>query len=105
MNNKIKGLDRALLDKIVELITAYKIPEKIIIFGSRAGADFSRTSDIDIAIMDKEWTDKDINIVKNNLDEIIKTPLKFDVLNFYTITKDKLKKDIMEKGRIIYGKD
>lgn len=105
MSNGTKGLDKALLDKIVGLITAYKIPEKIIIFGSRAGVNFSRTSDIDIAILGKEWTDKDINVVKNSLDEIIKTPLKFDVLDFYSITKSKLKKDILEKGRVIYGKD
>ena len=105
MDDKIEGLNKGLLDKIVELIVKYKKPERIIIFGSRAGNDFKAVSDIDIAILGKDWTDKDINIVKNTLDEFVKTPLKFDVLNFYNISKDKLKRDIMEKGRVVYGKD
>jgi hypothetical protein len=36
------------------------------------------------------------------LDEYVKTPLKLDVLNFYGLTKDKLKKNILEKGKILY---
>lgn len=103
--NNINGLEKNLTDKIIETILKYKKPEKIIIFGSRAGDDFKVISDIDIAILGKDWLDKDINIVKNNLDEFIKTPLKFDVLNFYALSKDNLKKNILEKGKVIYGKD
>jgi len=97
------GIDNALLNKIIKLITDYKKPEKIIIFGSRANGNFKEASDIDIAILGKDWTDKDINIVKHNLDEFIKTPLKFDVLNFYALTRDKFKKEILEKGEVVYG--
>lgn len=103
--DKIKGLEKSLLDKIINVILEYKKPEKIMVFGSRAGTDFQATSDIDIAILDRTWTDKDINIVKNNLEENLKTPLKFDVLNFYNISKDKLKNDILKNGKVIYGKD
>jgi len=103
--DKIKGLEKSLLDKIIDVILKYKKPEKIMVFGSRAGTGFRASSDIDIAILDRTWTDKDINIVKNNLEENLKTPLKFDVLNFYNLSKDKLKKDILEKGKVIYGKD
>ena len=103
--DKINGLEKSMTENIIEVILKYKKPEKIIIFGSRAGDDFENISDIDIAILGKDWTDKDINIIKNNLDEFIKTPLKFDVLNFYNISKDKLKSDILKKGKVIYGKD
>jgi len=100
----MKAIDKEILNEIVDLIVKYKKPEKIVIFGSRATDDFNDTSDIDIAIFGKDWTDKDINIVKHSLDESIKSPLKFDVLNFYNITKDSLKKDILKKGEVIYDK-
>jgi predicted nucleotidyltransferase len=97
------GIDTALLNKIIKLITDYKKPEKIIIFGSRANGNFKEASDIDIAILGKDWQDKDINIIKHNLDEFIKTPLKFDVVNFYALAKDKLKQEILKKGEVVYG--
>jgi len=102
VNNKIKGINEGLLPQILDLILKYKKPEKIVIFGSRASDNFEDTSDIDIAIFGKDWTDKDINIVKYNLDEFIKTPLKFDLLNFYKIDKTKLKENILREGKIIY---
>ena len=102
MTNKIKGIDKNLLSQIVDLILKHKKPEKIVIFGSRASDNFKNASDIDIAIFGKDWTDKDINIVKYNLDEFIKTPLKFDLLNFYKIGKTKLKENILKEGKIVY---
>jgi predicted nucleotidyltransferase len=103
----MRGLDKKILTQIVRLILDYKRPEKIVIFGSRAQDAFKDTSDIDIAIFAKDWTDRDINIVKHMLDESVKTPLKFDLLNFYTISKGSLKEDILKNGRLIYdsGKD
>ena len=102
MSKKTNGLDESLLSQIVELILKHKKPEKIVIFGSRASDNFKDTSDIDIAIFGKDWTDKDINIVKYNLDEFIKTPLKFDLLNFYKIGKTKLKENILKEEKIVY---
>lgn len=95
-------LNKAIISQIIEIIVSYKKPEKIVIFGSRATNSFRPTSDIDIAIFAKDWSDRDINIVKGTLEEDVKTPLKFDVLNFYGISKEKLKKNILRDGRIIY---
>jgi len=101
--NANKPLSKKLISQIVDLILVRgKEIEKIVIFGSRATGEFKNTSDIDIAIFGKNWTDTDINIVKHNLEEHIKTPLKFDVLNFYTTLKPTLKENILEEGRIIY---
>jgi len=101
-NSKVRGLNERLLSQIVELILEYKKPEKIVIFGSRANGNSKNTSDIDIAIFGKGWGDKDINILKHNLEEFIKTPLRFDVLNFYSLSKTKLKENILKEGRVIY---
>ena len=104
MNGKmsINGVGKTTTEQIIGIILSRKAAEKIILFGSRAEDDFKEASDIDIAILGKNWTDRDTSIVKFNLDEDIKTPLKFDVLNFYAISKDSLKEDILKKGKIIY---
>jgi predicted nucleotidyltransferase len=95
-------ISKEVLEKIVELILKYKKPEKIVVFGSRATDNFKDTSDIDIAIFGKDWTDRDINLIRHILNQDIKTSLKFDVLNFYQIEKEKLKVNILKNGRTLY---
>ena len=94
--------NRTLIQRIVQTILSYKFAEKIVIFGSRAAGDSKNISDIDIAIFSKDWTDKDVNFAKHSLEENIKTPLKFDVVNFYDIQKEALKENILKKGKVIY---
>jgi len=96
------GLSEAIIKQIVDLVTAYKPPEKIVIFGSRAHGDFKTSSDIDIAIFAKTYDSRDINLIKDRLEEELKTPLKLDVLNFYDISKNILKENILKKGKVIY---
>lgn len=96
------GLDAEILKQIVALVLRYKKPERIVIFGSRAVNNFKKTSDIDIAIFAKDWTGKDINLVKNLLEERLKTALKIDIVNFYALTKEKLKANILKEGKVLY---
>lgn len=94
--------DSEMLKQIVDLIIGYKKLEKIVVFGSRARSDFREVSDIDIAVFGHDWTDTDINLVKDILHEHIKTPLKIDVVNFYQIKNKKLKTNILKEGKAIY---
>jgi len=96
------GLDSKITKAIVDLINGYKKAEKIVIFGSRAGAGFSVTSDIDIAVFGREWSASDLNLVKHRLEEEVKTPLKFDLVNFYRLDKKDLKENILNQGVVIY---
>jgi uncharacterized protein len=96
------GLSPDLQRQIIDIITGYKDVEKVVIFGSRAGEQFQKTSDIDLAVFAKDWTDKDVNLAKDLLEENIKTPLKIDLLNFYLVSKDKLKRNIIQDGEVIY---
>ena len=98
----MEGLSKKIKEEIINTILSHKKAEKIVIFGSRAGKDFKKNSDIDIAVIGKGWTDKDINIVKFNLEEGLKIPLKFDILNFYRLRKETLKNEITKNGRVIY---
>ncbi|MFH1352496.1 MAG: nucleotidyltransferase domain-containing protein [bacterium] len=98
----INGVDNAVAEQIIKIILSYKKAEKIVLFGSRTTKIFKRTSDIDIAVFAKGWSDRDFNIIKHTLNEDVKIPLKFDVINFYAITKEKLIKNILAKGSVIY---
>ena len=97
---KLSGLDRRLIDQILDVILKYTTPKKVIIFGSRARGDFKKTSDIDIAIDSEE----DIDFVREILDEEVETLLKFDVVNLRKVNED-FKKRILEEGIVIYGEE
>jgi predicted nucleotidyltransferase len=96
------GLDKKLITDIITLIRKQKEPEKIVIYGSRANGDYQKTSDVDIAIFGKNWTTGDISEISFILEEQVNTPLKFDVVNFFTLEKESLKKNILTKGKVIY---
>jgi predicted nucleotidyltransferase len=103
LKQMVPGLDPITLDEILRQILKYKKPEKIVIFGSRAGRDFDKTSDIDVAIFAKSWSSEDVHHIHDQLEEYVKTPLKFDVIDFYRLTKKSLKEKILREGKIIYS--
>ena len=65
------GLHESIIVQIQDIIISHKPVDKIILFGSRATDDYKKTSDIDIAIFSKEWSDRDLNIIKHTLEEIM----------------------------------
>jgi len=105
MDEKNSSFDKKILEQIVKMIIEHKKPEKVLIYGSRARGVFKEISDIDIAIFSKDWTSTDINLIKHQLDENIKTPLKIDIVNFYQLKKENLRKNILKEGRILYERD
>jgi len=102
MKPKVNGLRQDLEKEIVAIILSYKKAEKIVLFGSRAKGDFNKVSDIDLAIFAREWSDRDIAVVKDKLNESLKTPLKLDIMNFYSLDKVSLRNSILKQGRILY---
>lgn len=102
MKKEAEGLSLKDMAQVIAVIVSYKCPKKIVVFGSRAGNEFTERSDIDIAILDKRWDDRDINLIRYKLNEEIKTPLKFDVVNYYSILKKSLKQNILKRGKVIY---
>lgn len=90
------GIDNEKLKSIVDVIKKYSL-EKAVIFGSRARGDYKKTSDIDIAIYSKELSDKEINLLKNELDEL-DLIYKIDLLEYYRLSKNSLKEKIELEG-------
>ena len=92
----------AVLDDIVSRIISYKKPAKILLFGSRARNEGTAISDIDVAIVDPDWTRKDIALVHDRLEEEVRTPLKIDVLAYHLVCKEALKRRILAEGNVLY---
>ncbi len=93
------GLKQQTIEEIVSLAREYEI-EKVILFGSRARGDYRRTSDIDLAI-------KGGNTVRFALDveEVVMTLLKFDIVDLDGAVQEELRQSIMEEGVAIYEKN
>ena len=99
--NKIKGVSDSLTEKLIELIIVHKPVKKIVVYGSRATNDYRKTSDIDIAIIDENWSHSDISLVHFNLEEDLSTPLTIDLVNYYNVSKETMK-DAINQGIVLY---
>ncbi|MGL4911750.1 MAG: nucleotidyltransferase family protein [Romboutsia sp.] len=79
--------------------------EKAIVFGSRAMGNYKKGSDIDIAILGKDVTNKTIFGLDDYLNEVYPLPYFFDIIQYDLITNEKLREHINEEGKILYKRD
>lgn len=98
------------LEKIVNKILEIIVPDKIILFGSRARNEFEENSDYDILVVKSGITNKrEIckKIYRNmfgtnaSVDIILEVP---DVLEVYKNSAGHIYKHILNDGKIIYEK-
>ena len=92
------GLNDSLKTEIIELAKKHNI-DKVILFGSRARGDYSKVSDIDIAV-----TGGDIAEFSIDVDEETNTLLQFDVVNLDGSVQKELLESIEREGIVIYEK-
>ena len=100
MNNNF-GLPERTINEILEYFKTKKEIEKVIIFGSRTKGTYNIGSDIDFAV----FTDNP-NIISTVADDLyeLQTPYKFDVINYNSLSNEKLKNNIDNEGKIFYEK-
>lgn len=92
-------IDR-IIDKVIEVILIYSQPEKIILFGSRATGDYKERSDIDIAVVDPEITERQMRKIRDAIDEI-RTLHSIDLLWLHRISEE-FRDEILSTGKVIY---
>lgn len=92
------GIKNVVLDEIRIIAEKYDI-KKVILFGSRARGDYTRISDIDLAV---EGGDVDRFAV--DVDECTSTLLKYDIVNLTDTIDMKLLENIRREGKILYEK-
>jgi len=96
---KCSGIE-TLLGEIVKAVLHYSEPERIILFGSRASDFWVERSDIDIAIMDGDATDKQKRRIREAIDEI-RTLHRIDIVWLDDLTEE-FRAEILSTGKIIY---
>ncbi|MGG7153205.1 nucleotidyltransferase domain-containing protein [Clostridium neonatale] len=98
------GLKEFIIVDIKNVLYKYDEIEKALIFGSRSRGNYRKTSDIDIAVFSHNMSSTRLNLLRNDLEEldIIYT---FDVVDFYKISKEELKNNIISEGIVIFDRN
>lgn len=87
--------------KIISFISAILPSAKIYLFGSRAKGNYHKTSDIDIAIDNKQKIDrKIISQIKNAIDSL-NIPYTIDIVDLNNVSET-LKKQL-ERDKILWN--
>ena len=96
------GLKEKTVKDIKQLLSKYEeVIDKAVVFGSRARGDYKRESDIDIAIFSNNITSSQLNMLRNDFDEL-DIIYKVDIVNFNKLTKAELKENILKDGIVIF---
>lgn len=95
----MNGGIRAEVFKEIEKTAEKHNIKKIILFGSRARGDYSRTSDIDLAIVGEDAAGFVMNI-----EEETSTLLEYDIVDLSKPIADELRESIEKEGKVIYEK-
>ncbi|WP_059106155.1 nucleotidyltransferase domain-containing protein [Shouchella shacheensis] len=95
------GISKRFMKELQDLCAANEQIEKVLLFGSRARGDYTRTSDIDLAVFTSVLSHSQQNLIEAQIDEM-STPLKVDVLFVDRVTKEKLISNIEKEGAVIF---
>jgi len=97
---ELYGLRADIIEKIVQTIKKNLKIQQIILFGSRAKETYKKGSDIDISIISKDLSLKELNQIKVMLDDLM-LPYKIDLLDYERISNDALKDHIKRVGKVL----
>lgn len=101
MNNNF-GINNDVYSSILDVLRNFPSILEVKIFGSRARGDYSKTSDIDLAV--KFENEHNILRLIDKLEEI-RCILKFDIIDVDSISNQLLLKNINKDGIVIYSKN
>ncbi|MGN1085236.1 MAG: nucleotidyltransferase family protein [Lachnospiraceae bacterium] len=95
---KQTGLKENIISEIIALARKYQM-EKVILFGSRARGDYTRISDIDLAVLGGDIVSFSIAV-----EEEVSTLLTFDVVDLSSKIAEGLLDSIRKEGIVLYEK-
>jgi uncharacterized protein len=104
MNNTIaekSGLSERDTNALVAVFKQHSAIEEIWIFGSRAKGNYKKGSDIDLAIMNKGVSEREVNRIKTEIEES-SLPYIIDLIDFTTLQHRELKEHIERVGVSFY---
>ncbi len=97
------GLSNQQLQEISNIFSSYGEVEEAILFGSRAIDSYKEASDIDVAIKGAKVDWSLALKIKGHFEETC-LPFFFDIIAYPTISNNEMKKQIDEKGVLLYRK-
>ena len=92
------GIQPVVVEEIRDFAGRYDV-DQVILFGSRARGDYSRTSDIDLAV-----SGGDVTRFSLDVGEDTSTLLMFDVIDLSRPVSEELMKAISREGKVLYEK-
>ena len=98
------GLSKRDIQTIQDIFTNYPDVEKVWLFGSRAIGNYHKGSDIDLAVMNEEVSDRTIQNMLSDFEES-SLPYFVDVINFQELSHTGLKEHINRVGKLFYSRD
>lgn len=97
------GVDKIIIEDIVNIIRKYEEVTRAVIFGSRARGDYKKASDIDIALFGDKLTNTINTKIFFEIDELY-MPYKVDLINFNVLGKEnRIRENILKEGVEIYA--
>ncbi|MEJ2054690.1 MAG: nucleotidyltransferase domain-containing protein [Calditrichaceae bacterium] len=97
-----KGLTGRELEMISKNLKKFDEINQAVLFGSRALGKNKKASDVDIALIGENITEKTKFKVFDILNEELPLPYFFDIIIFSTIKNKKLKENILKQGIVIF---
>ena len=98
------GLNQKTINQLNNVFQKYPEIKKVKIYGSRAVGSYRKGSDIDLVIFSEPKKEDLSSRLSWELDEL-PTPYLFDVVNYDTLNKKPLQKEIDQHGVILYIKE
>lgn len=99
------GLTERDQKNILRALHEFPAIEKAIIFGSRAMGNNKKSSDVDLAIVGKDFTPQMAVRLRVLLNQELPLPYFFDVVKYESITNDDMKRHIDEHGAVFFSSD
>lgn len=98
------GLKQRDMDILNGIFSKTKGLEKAYMFGSRAMGNYSKGSDIDIALFGKSLNLRIITRIRSLLNQELPIPFHVDIIDYKKISNNNLKKHIDEHGIKVYDR-
>ncbi|KKI85114.1 nucleotidyltransferase family protein [Shouchella clausii] len=102
MQNKPFGIEKKSLALIKEVLREVEEIDDVLVFGSRAMGQEKRGSDIDLALIGKNLSSKQVTRISSILNQELPIPYFVDVLHYNTLENEQLKAHIDKEGKPLF---
>lgn len=102
MQNKPFGIEKKSLALIKEVLREVEEIDDVLVFGSRAMGQERRGSDIDLALIGKNLSSKQVTRISSILNQELPIPYFVDVLHYNTLENEQLKAHIDKEGKPLF---